>query len=112
MLILLLIGLNKKMNDIELKQKVQEIKFRQFQSDIKYMGVRRILESLKVESYHVDNKKVAKVIKELDLKGAVERGKRFIPHEKIKRGKYEAPGAAHVMYSDINEKLKKYKLYL
>ncbi len=95
-----------------MEQKIQEIKFGHFQGDMKYMGVRRVLRSLKVEGFHVDNKKVAKVIKELDPEGAIERGKRFIPHEKIRRGKYEAPGAAHAMHSDVNEKLKKYKLYL
>ncbi len=79
---------------------------------MKYMEVRRVLRSLKAEGFHVDNKRVAKVIKELDSEGAIERGKRFILHEKIKRGKYEAPGVAHAMHSDVNEKLKRYKLYL
>ncbi len=93
-------------------QKEEEIKFGQFQGDMKYMGVRRILGSLKAEGYCVDNKRVAQAIKAIDPEGAVERGKRFIPHEKIRRGKYEAPGAAHAIHSNVNEKLKRYKFYL
>ncbi len=79
---------------------------------MKYLGIRRVLRSLKAYGVHIDTKRVAKVMKQLDLEGAIERGKRFIPHKKIRRGKYQALRAAHAMHSDVNEKLKRYKLYL
>ncbi len=93
-------------------EQVQNIKFGEFQGDMKYLGIHRVLGSLKADGIHVDTKRVAKVMKQLDPEGAIERGKRFIPHEKIRRGKYQAPGVAHAMHSDVNEKLKRYKLYL
>ncbi len=91
---------------------MQQVKFGSFEGDMKYVGVRRVLGSIKSDGICVGSKRVAQTIKSIDAKGAIERGKRFIPHAKIQRGAYIAPGAAHAIHSDVNEKLKRYKMYL
>ncbi len=110
--IIKLLGLKKRLTDEKLLEQVQEIKFGSFQRDMKYVGVCRILESLKSNGFCVDNKRVAKTIKLIDEEGAYERRKKFIPHQKIPCEEYTAPGSGHTMHSNINEKLKRYKLYL
>ncbi len=103
--------LNKRLTDEELLDKVQQVKFKSFEGDMKYVGVRRVLRSIKSNGFCVGSKRVAQTIKSIDTEGAIERGKQFIPHASIQRGVYIAPGAAHAIHFDVNEKLKRYKIY-
>ncbi len=50
---------------------------------MKYVGVRRVLKSIKSDGIYVGSKRMAQTIKSIDTEEAIERGKQFIPHVKI-----------------------------